>query len=328
MSVHNGERYLREAVDSVLAQSFSEFEFIIVDDGSTDTTQAVLKGYSDPRLRVIRNDSNLGLTRSLNRGLEEARAGLIARMDSDDICHPDRLALQLQFMEKHPEIGLLGTAYTNIGRDGLPFLRTTFSGEHGFLVWFLLFQNPIAHPTVLMRADLVREAGGYRPEMTYAQDKDLWLRLATKTRFSILQQPLLQLRHHAHSITSLHVHEQQTLGARARSELLPHLLGPDRANVFRARVDAEESVLAKRHRQITELYRAYTAAVTLSPQEHALIRRDCAFRLALLALRHAGEGEGMLSAAHKLDPLVMLRIFNWPLSRYLFRRLRNSVLTA
>ncbi len=328
MSVYNGERYLRAAVDSILAQTFGDFECIIVDDGSTDSTPAVLGGFKDQRLRVIRNDSNLGLTRSLNRGMEVARSPLIARMDSDDICHPCRLETQWNHMGRHPELGVLGTAYHNIGRDGRPFLKTSFSGEHGFLMWYLMFQNPIAHPTVLMRTELVREAGGYRAEMRFAQDLDLWLRLGTRTRLSNLSEPLLQLRHHAHSITSLHLHEQQSICARIRAELLPQLLGPDRASIFKSRVEAEESVLARRFRHITELHRAFTAAMSLNRDELALIRRDCAFRLGLMALRYAGEGETgrMLAAAHSLDPLVGLRLVAWPASRYLLRHVRNGVL--
>lgn len=328
MSVYNSERYLRAAVESVLAQTFREFEFLIVDDGSTDDSPAILRSFRDPRLRLVRNETNRGLTSSLNRGLELARGQFIARMDADDVSHAERLAKQMAFLARRSEVGVVGTAYTNIDSDGSPLFVSSFSGEHGFLLWYLFFQNPIAHPSVLMRADLVRKVHGYRQEIRYGQDHDLWWRLALLTRLSNLREPLLDLRHHAHSITSRHTHEQQALCARVQNEMMPHVLGRERAEAFQTKVEAEESVLARRQRFIVELLQAYTASAKLTEAERVLVHRDAAFRLAVLALQHLGHGRTtrILAAAHKLDPLVGFRIAAWPLRRYLFRRVSDCVL--
>jgi len=328
MAVYNGDRYLRAAVDSVLAQTQRDFEFLVVDDGSTDATSRILSGYRDDRLRFVRNETNIGLTRSLNRGLELARGAFIARMDADDICHPDRLARQLAFLEARPEVGVVGSGYVNIDSDGSPLFRSSFSGEHGFLLWYLFFQNPIAHPTVLMRTDLVRKAHGYREEVRFGQDHDLWWRLALQTRLSNLPEPLLRLRHHAHSITSRHTHEQQALCARLQHEMLPHVLGRERADAFRAGVEAEESLLARRIRFIVELLNAYGASRSLTPLEKHLVARDAAFRLGVLALQHPGQGRTLclIGRAHRLDSLAGLRVLAWPLKRYLLRHVTNCVL--
>jgi len=115
MGVYNGELFVRDAIDSILAQSYRDFELLVVDDGSTDTTPAILASYDDSRLRVLRNEENIGLTRSLNRGLRAARGGLIARQDADDLSLPNRLARQVTFLESHPDVVLLGTQFVSLG---------------------------------------------------------------------------------------------------------------------------------------------------------------------------------------------------------------------
>ena len=137
MPVYNGGRYLREAVDSILNQTFREFEFIIIDDGSTDDTWSVLTDYAahDSQVRLIQNEANIGLTRSLNKGLAVSRAALIARQDADDISMPERLARQIAFLEMHPEVGLLGTQGDFIDADGRPIedRRWRFANDNSIL---------------------------------------------------------------------------------------------------------------------------------------------------------------------------------------------------
>ncbi len=132
MAVHNGEKYLRQAVESILAQTFMDFEFIIVNDGSNDSTDSILGEFAsrDKRIIIVQNGKNIGLTRSLNRGLELAHGQLIARMDVDDISFPQRLEAQVDFMESHPEIGILGTAACVIDADGKKGQEIRFPGEH------------------------------------------------------------------------------------------------------------------------------------------------------------------------------------------------------
>src|SRR4051794_29608800 len=114
LAVYNGERYLREAIDSILGQTFQDFEFLIINDGSTDSTREIILSYHDPRIRLVDNEDNIGQTRSLNRGLALAAGQFVARQDADDISEPERLASQVAFLEIHPEVVLLGTWYRKI----------------------------------------------------------------------------------------------------------------------------------------------------------------------------------------------------------------------
>ena len=118
MSVYNGEKYLREAIESILNQTFTDFEFLIVNDGSTDSSLEIILSYPDERIRVIRNDRNIGLTKSLNKALQQAKGEYIARQDADDISLQNRFEEQLIYLEKHPEVALLGTSAYKIDERG------------------------------------------------------------------------------------------------------------------------------------------------------------------------------------------------------------------
>jgi glycosyltransferase involved in cell wall biosynthesis len=178
MSVYNGERFLKPAVDSILKQTFREFVFLILNDGSRDKTAEILEGYDDPRLRVVENRENTGLAKSLNRGLEVAETEYIARMDADDISHPDRLEKQIRYLDENPEVGLLGTRYVRIDEDGrergeiyVPIGRDNIKRN-------LLVRNSFCHGSVVFRKSVIERAGFYNEDITVAQDYDLWLRVA------------------------------------------------------------------------------------------------------------------------------------------------------
>lgn len=167
MAVHNGEPYLREAVESVLNQRLAgpvgrvrrpDIEFIIIDDASTDATPAILAEYAaaDARLLVLRNETNVGLTRSLNRALQHATGRYIARQDADDISLPHRLAAQLDYLENHPEIGLLGAAYTEIDLTGSPGAVHRPPPTDTGICWRMLFHNPFCHSSVMFRRGLLQ----------------------------------------------------------------------------------------------------------------------------------------------------------------------------
>lgn len=328
MSVFNGRRFLRPSLESILNQSYRNFELLIVDDGSTDDTGEIVRSLKDARIQLHRNASNLGLTASLNRGVELARSPLIARMDSDDISHPERLARQVAHLEAHPEVGALGSAYTNTNQSGKPLFTSSFAAPHGFLVWYMFFQNPIAHPSVLMRTDVLRKVGGYRSKFRYGQDLDLWWRMARHAKLGNLDQPLIQLRRHPHSITNLHMAEQRASCALIREEMRPAILGADQHQMIQTRLEAATTLPGFQARYITALWEAYLATAVLTEQESRLVRRDAAYRLGLLALKHPldASGPATLAQAHRLDPLVLLRIAAWPVHRHLFRRVANSVL--
>lgn len=203
MAVCNSSAYLREAIDSVLVQTFFSFEFLIVDDGSTDSTWAIIQTYTDPRIRTIRLDANVGLVAALNVGLENARASLIARMDGDDVCEPARLERQFAFMRDHDEVVACGCACTTINGRGEEIGVLEYPEDDSDLRAALLDYNPICHPSVMFRAGAVAGIGGYRDlGGRYAQDYDLFLRLSEVGRLANLPDKLLRYRYHSDQVTS------------------------------------------------------------------------------------------------------------------------------
>jgi len=193
MAVHNGAPWVAEAVQSVLTQSLTDLELIVVDDGSTDATAAVLAAVRDPRLSVERQP-RAGLTRSLNRALARARAPLLARLDADDAARPERLARQYAFLVAHPEVGLLGTGAREIDVRGVEIRLIRPPEEDLAIRHTLIRANPFVHSTVMMRRALVEQVGGYDPSFPVAQDYDLWLRLSEVTRMANLADPLVVRR--------------------------------------------------------------------------------------------------------------------------------------
>lgn len=177
MSVHNGERYLREAAASILDQSFTDFEFIIVDDGSTDGTGEILASLRDPRIVLVRQE-NTGTTKALNKGIALARGKYIARQDADDVSRPQRLAAQFAYMEANPEVALLGTRFEFIDQFGSVTRQGSLPLDDKTLQQRLRVINQFCHGSVLIRREALDRVGPYREFFRYAQDYDLWLRIA------------------------------------------------------------------------------------------------------------------------------------------------------
>jgi glycosyltransferase involved in cell wall biosynthesis len=204
MSVYNGDRYLQEAIDSILNQTFADFEFIIINDCSTDNTWEILTDYAsrDDRVVLLNNDENLGLTKSLNKGLEVARGEYIARQDADDISLPKRFEKQVSYMDLHSSVAFVSTGVQYINGEGEQTWVYTPPIDPIELSWYLLFRNPIRHSTALWRRELVsRAVGNYDPTFVYSQDYDLWVRIAEKFPIHTLPLILLKLRWHEQSIT-------------------------------------------------------------------------------------------------------------------------------
>lgn len=203
MPALNGADYLREAVDSVLAQTMDAFELLVIDNASTDATPDILRGCGDARLRVLRNERTVPLPVSLNRGLREARAPLVARLDADDIAKPQRLERQLAALR--PGVALLGTWWDDFwqqdgARQIVPGPETAI--EHNAIVESLAGGNPIAHPSVMLDRQVALAAGGYPEDFAYAQDYALWLRLARNHRLAVLPERLVMIRTHAAQLSS------------------------------------------------------------------------------------------------------------------------------
>ncbi len=225
MCVFNGEHFLREAVESVLAQDFSDFEFIIIDDGSTDGTAAILNAFDDPRIRITHNGSNLGLINALNLGLEMARGEFIGRMDADDICQPDRFQKQLALLEDNPEIGCCGSWLRVIGESTL----YKFPLTHEAIKAALLEYNPMAHPSIVFRSKLIQEAGlSYDLRFPGAEDYELWSRIIFLTGFANISEPLLLYRRHDQQVTQKKQATVETSSGRIKLGLLRSLaIAPD-----------------------------------------------------------------------------------------------------
>ncbi|HZP37437.1 MAG TPA: glycosyltransferase [Methylomirabilota bacterium] len=215
MGVRNGAPWVAQAIESILAQSLGDLELIVVDDGSTDDTPMLLARTQDPRLAVERQPPS-GLTRALGRALARARAPLIARLDADDVARPDRLAEQVAFLARHPEIGLLGSAARVVDAAGREVGEIRPPENDLALRRALIRRNPFVHSSIVARRLLVTRAGGYDPAFAVAQDYDLWLRLAPLTRLANLSQPLVTRRLLPGRVTAAREDERLRAEARAR----------------------------------------------------------------------------------------------------------------
>lgn len=203
--VYNAARWLPEAIDSIRQQTLPDFELLLIDDGSSDQTSEILAGYAerDHRIRVL-SQRHLGLVSALNAGLASARAPFVARLDADDRAHPQRLAKQLAFLEHNPAVGLLGSWAQRIDADGRRCGLIRPETRPDELKRLLLHANPFVHSTIMLRAELVRQVGSYRPAFEAAEDYDLLLRISEATCLANLAEPLIDYRRHTETMTARH----------------------------------------------------------------------------------------------------------------------------
>lgn len=221
MSVFNGGKYLRGAIDSILNQTFKDFEFIIIDDGSTDDTSKIIESYKDKRVKFVQNKKNVGLAKSLNKGIRIAKGKYIARMDADDISLTSRLEKQVKFMDNNLDTAVCGTWLKLFGKDkGIWQVPNDFET----LKSLLLFYPVIFHPTAFIRrAFLERYHLCYDESFICAQDYDLWVRIAEKAKISNFGEVLLYHRIHADMVGSLYSQAQIKNANRVRFDLLRRL---------------------------------------------------------------------------------------------------------
>lgn len=199
MPVYNAGPYLDAALDSILGQTCTDFELLVIDDGSTDDSVSRVALRNDPRIRLLRQPRNLGLVAALNRGLDEARGEYVARMDADDISLPKRLAKQSAFLNAHPEIGVCGTWMEGFSSEASALWRAPVAHED--ICCHLLFESTLFHPTVMLRRELFnRHALRYDPDYPHAEDYEVWGRCALYFRLANLPEVLLRYRIHAASV--------------------------------------------------------------------------------------------------------------------------------
>lgn len=278
MSVYNDEKYLRKSVNSALEQSFSDFEFIIIDDGSTDKSLEIVKSYKDPRIRIVRNKNNIGLTKSLNKGLQFAQGEYIARMDADDIALPDRLGKQIDFMDKNPGVGVLGTAIYVIDEAGRLITKSRKPLTHPCCVWNLLFRNSFYHPTVMIKKDLLLSVEGYSPQHKAGQDRDLWIRVFDKTKLANLKEPLLLHRKHrkqiSHNLDNVEYKERIESRQRIFSLIVGREISYKNLKIMSIRRKLKRHECGVFVKQLNLLYKRVGEKLAMDTKESAWILRD------------------------------------------------------
>ena len=210
LPVYNSEAFIEKAIQSVLGQSFFDFELIIINDGSTDQSEKIILSFTDARIVYLKNEKNFGLIYTLNKGIELAQGKYIARMDADDICLPDRLAKQTAFLDKNENVSAVATVIDFINeqdeKKGVWYLdRETITAEQ--IRRKMPYENCIAHPTVMVRSAIIKKLK-YKPYQENIEDYDLWLRMLNRgLRIEKIDTPLLLYRVHSNSVTSLHLKE-------------------------------------------------------------------------------------------------------------------------
>jgi glycosyltransferase involved in cell wall biosynthesis len=292
MPIYNAAAHVREATESILSQTFADFELLAVDDGSSDDSASLLRGYGDPRLRVERNERNLGLVATLNRAVGRAKGRYIARMDADDVSLPTRLAEQVAYLESHPDVSGVSAAYEFIDEEGrrLPvdygLLRPV---GPALLRWSLHFGTFFCHPASMLRREVFENTGGYDPDFAHAEDYELWLRATTRFRLDNLPRVLLRYRVHGENVSGTHRADQLRNAHRALSRSIAEQLGEEvllaHAAILRDAIAPEtfsEAVAAGG--LLDRLCRNFVSDPQMARRDRSLVRADTATRLAALAI--------------------------------------------
>ena len=278
LPAYNAERYILQSVQSVLGQTFEDFELVVVDDCSTDDTSALLASVTDPRLRVIRNPVNLGVVGTLNRAMGAARGSLIARTDADDYCLPTRFARQKAFLDQHPDVLLVGARMFNLEEGRVTQNPRVADTDPQVLRWQQHITNRVGHPSMMFRAEVVSRLGTYlREELKYAEDFDFTHRVLRIGNVAVLPDPLMIYRLHGTNLTRRHRAEMITKVVAVLAEAYAGLLGPDSAaaaalvgkHLVSGIPVSDRAELEQVGTVLDRLLQAFTAANPLDPRQVA-----------------------------------------------------------
>jgi glycosyltransferase involved in cell wall biosynthesis len=246
MPVYNASEYLQETMDSVLNQTFTDFEFLIINDGSTDNSEEIIKSYSDPRIRLVNNEQNMKLIATLNKGIELAEGKYIARMDADDICLPTRLEKQYRLMEENPDIALCGTGIKMMGKK---FFQPIVITEPEIIKNVMRAFNVFFHPTVMFRRSVLIEHNyRYNPEYLHAEDYQLFQLLSEHHKLTNIDETLLLYRLSPGGISRVHNTAQQTMTYRITTEALKRIGVDFDRNQYADRYLTKEQILEIKNR--------------------------------------------------------------------------------
>lgn len=195
LPVYNSERYIEEAIESILHQTFKDFEFIIIDDGSFDRTTEIIRSYEDSRIKLYTNPKNMGIVKSLNKGFSLAKGEYILRMDSDDLSFLDRFENQISFLDQNPEIGVIGGKVKTFTDNSRKVRFWNYPEYHQDILVHMMFANPFCHPAVAIRWTAIKDLQPiYREKAVNCEDYDLWQRLSSTTQFANLDLCVLKYR--------------------------------------------------------------------------------------------------------------------------------------
>lgn len=202
MPVYNAEAYLKEAIDSILNQTFTDFEFVIINDGSTDKSEEIILNYQDSRIRYFKNEVNLKLIKTLNRGLELVSGKYIARMDADDISELNRLQVQFDFMEANPDVGIVGTGFKTFKNNSNTLSNVMYKSSHNEICFNQLYQIHLCHGTCMIRQVVLKiNSLSFSLEYEHAEDFELFTRLSKHTKLANIQACLYQVRQHENEVS-------------------------------------------------------------------------------------------------------------------------------
>lgn len=289
MPVYNADQFLPEAIESVLDQTFHNFEFIIISDDISEKTQKILEYYrnKDNRIKIVYHDSRKGLVYSLNEGCFLSQGKYIARMDADDISYPERFEKQFEFLERHPDIGVCGTWMEHIKSEGSLIQKPKTPISHNLIEWNLFFGNPMDHPTIMMRKNAIENYGYYNIEGEFAEDYDLWARLIFHTKFANLPQYLFKYRFHDNNVSKINSNQQSQMNNKIQFSLLKQFFlniayKPDitfiESDLWGTSI-TNYSQVEKQFLILKTLYNSYLNNRTLSKSEKNQISQDFAKKI-------------------------------------------------
>ncbi|SRR5258706_835555 len=218
MPVYNCEKYVGAAIESILNQTFEDFEFIIIDDASSDKTYSVVKGFArrDKRIHLFRNRKNLQIANTLNKAISLARSDIVVRMDADDFSYPRRIEIQYSFLVKHPKVAIVGTNMDIMDNNGYIVSKREYLTESKALKKTSFRYSPFAHPSVVFRKHVFEEFNGYDPTMVPCEDIDLWFKIGSKYEFANIPQTLIKYRLIISSNSHKKLKELELLGFRIK----------------------------------------------------------------------------------------------------------------
>lgn len=320
-TAHNGARFLAAAVESILTQRFTDFEYLLVDDASTDGSGAIVAHYAaaDARITPIYKQLSINHSHALNAALPHARGEFVAILDADDLAHPERLAQQVQFLDANPDVGVVGAQVNQIDDEGRIRHGMTFPTSWLLARWFILFGTPVLHSAAMMRRTLLMDIGGYSVQWKYANDYSLWATLIDRTRITNLPETLVSYRRHAQQTSSTTVTPQQgevwlliyrMLAERLTLRVALNDIGLLYHGVRGVQLE-DASALTRAADLLTAIWERYLAVEAPDPATADAINADCAHRLLTMAWVHRrtqrAASRRLLQHALTIDPQLWQR---------------------